>query len=158
ALELPMTTGIIFRSIANTARSFGEDLQDPNVRLECLQVFAMGSHQSHADDAMKSSYFSQRLAFYTFIKKVSEKGAASLLPRFIARVATEYEMVVAEKFLAESIPILGAVGGAAINSAFTHYFNQTAYYHFGLRYLERKHGLETIQKAYLAALKNHSAK
>lgn len=154
ALELPITTAIMFRSIANTAQSFGEDLQDPQVRLECLQVFAMGAPQSTGDDAMNSAYFSQRLAFHTFIKKASEKGAASLLARFIARVASEYQIVVAQKLLAESLPVIGAVGGAAINSAFTNFFNQTAYYHFGLRYLERKYNLETVQKIYFEALKN----
>jgi hypothetical protein len=153
AIELPITTGIMFRSIANTAQSFGEDLRDPHVRLECLQVFAMGSPQSGSDDAMKSAYFSQRLAFSTFVKRASEKGAASLLTRFIARVASEYQIVVAEKIIAESIPILGAAGGAAINSAFANYFNQTAYYHFGLRHLERKYDLESIELIYSEALK-----
>ncbi|HEY8270670.1 MAG TPA: EcsC family protein [Pseudobdellovibrionaceae bacterium] len=158
AIELPITTGIMFRSIANTAQSFGEDLQDSHVRLECLQIFAMGSPQSKADDAMKSAYFSQRLAFYSFITKASEKGAATLLARFITRVASEYQIVVAEKILAETLPILGAAGGAVINSSFTHYFNQTAYYHFGLRYLERKYGLESVQQVYFEAFKNFRSK
>ncbi len=149
AVELPVTTGIMFRSIANIARSFGEDLNDPNVRMECLQIFAMGSQQSAADDAMKSAYISQRIAFNSFIKNTSEKGAASLLARLVASVASKYEIVVAEKFVIESLPFLGAVGGAFINTAFTNYFNETAYYHFGLRYLERKYGIENVQNIYL---------
>lgn len=149
AVELPITTGIMFRSIANIARSFGEDLNDSEVRMECLHIFAMGSQQSSADDAMKSAYLSQRIAFNSFIKNTTEKGAASVLARLIARVASKYEVVVAEKFVIESLPFLGAAGGAVINTAFTNYFNETAYYHFGLRYLERKYGLEIVQKYYL---------
>lgn len=152
AVELPITTGIMFRSIANIAQSFGEDLSDPHVRMECLQVFAMGSPQSVADDAMNSSYFAQRLAFNSFLKNAAEKGAASVLSRFITRIASRYESVVAEKIVAEGLPILGAAGGALINSAFTNYFNKTAYYHFGLRHLEKKFGPHQIQKIYLESL------
>lgn len=148
AVELPITTGIMFRSIANIARSFGEDVSDADVRGECLQIFAMGSSQSVEDDALKSSYFSQRLAFNSFIKNITQKGAFPLLS-LVTRVASRYEIVVAEKFIVESLPFLGAVGGATINSIFTNYFNETAYYHFGLRYLERKYGAHTIQKIYL---------
>ncbi|WP_413290440.1 EcsC family protein [Bdellovibrio sp. HCB337] len=153
AVELPVTTGIIFRSIATIAQSFGEDLSDPEVRMECLQVFAMGSPQSNVDDAMNSSYFAQRLALNSFLKKASETGTASLLARFLARVAARYEIVVAEKVMAEAIPVLGAAGGAAINVAFTNFFNNTAYYHFGLRRLERKYGADLVQKLYLESLK-----
>lgn len=149
AVELPITTAIMFRSIANIARSFGEDLNHPEVRMECLQIFAMGSQQTSADDAMKSAYLSQRIAFNSFISSTTEKGAASLLNRLVARVASKYEVVVAEKFVVESLPFLGAAGGAVINTAFTHYFNETAYYHFGLRYLERKYGVEVVQNIYL---------
>lgn len=152
-IELPITTGIMFRSIANIAQSFGEDLLDPDVRIECLQVFAMGSPQSSADDAMRSAYFSQRLAFNAFLKNATEKGATSVLSSLITRVASRYELVVAEKLMAEVVPIIGAAGGAAINSAFTNYFNSTAYYHFGLRRLERKYGMEAVQKIYLESIK-----
>src|SRR5687768_9517695 len=41
--ELPVTTVIILRSIADIARSKGENLADPAVRLACLEVFALGS-------------------------------------------------------------------------------------------------------------------
>lgn len=152
-VELPVTTGIMFRSIANIARSFGEDLNDADVRMECLQIFAMGSQHSSADDAMKSAYISQRIAFNSFIKSTSEKGAAALLTRLVASVASKYEVVVAEKFVIESLPFLGAAGGAVINTAFTSYFNETAYYHFGLRYLERKYGVESVQQIYLEKIR-----
>jgi hypothetical protein len=151
-VELPITTGIMFRSIATIAQSFGEDLSAEHVRLECLQVFSMGSPQTHADDAMKSAYFSQRLAFNSFLKNFAEKGSASILSRLITRIAPRFELVVAEKILAEAMPVIGAAGGALINTAFTNYFNSTAYYHFGLRRLERKYGADLVQKTYLESL------
>ena len=168
AVELPITTGIMFRSIANIAQGFGEDLSEPATRLECLQVFALGSPQSRDDDEMESAYFTHRIAFNAMIKNASiflaqhstkevlaaiEKGSAPFLIRLLGRIAAEFEVVVAEKILAEAVPVIGALGGAAINSAFTDYFNRTAYFHFGLRYLERKYGAEEVEKIYLQAIK-----
>ena len=42
-VELPLTTGIMFRSIADIARAEGESPQDPETIMNCMQVFAMGS-------------------------------------------------------------------------------------------------------------------
>ena len=111
----------------------------------------MGSPYTGDDDAMNSSYFAQRLAFNSFVKRATEAGSASLLSRVLARVAAEFEIVVTEKVMAGALPVLGAAGGAAINSAFTNYFNHTAYYHFGLRHLERKYGTEAVQQIYMSS-------
>ena len=40
--ELPVSTIIMLRSIADIARSEGEDLSDPDTALSCVQVFALG--------------------------------------------------------------------------------------------------------------------
>ena len=41
-IELPVSTVIMLRSIAEIARSEGEDLSDPEAALACMQVFALG--------------------------------------------------------------------------------------------------------------------
>jgi EcsC protein family len=41
-IELPVSTVIMLRSIADIARSEGEDLQDPATALACVEVFALG--------------------------------------------------------------------------------------------------------------------
>jgi len=163
AIELPVTTAIMLRSIANTAQSFGEDLTDSAVQLECLQVFAMGSSNSGESD-MESSYLSQRVAFELLIKNATsfvgkssarelltamERGTVPALVRLLTRVAARFEIVVSEKFIAEAVPFIGAIGGATLNVAFTDYFNKVAYYHFGLKNLERKYSAGVVQEAYL---------
>ena len=40
-IELPLSTGIILRSVADIARQEGEDISDPNTKMECLSVFAL---------------------------------------------------------------------------------------------------------------------
>ncbi len=53
AVELPVTTTIILRSVADVARSEGESLRNLQTRLACLEVFALGG-RSAADDAAES--------------------------------------------------------------------------------------------------------
>ena len=58
-IELPVSTIIMLRSIADIARSEGEDLSDPETALSCVQVFALGG-RAGSDDASESGYFAVR--------------------------------------------------------------------------------------------------
>ena len=59
AVELPVTTAIMLRSIADIARSKGFDLNDMNTKLACLEVFALGGN-SKSDDFSDSAYYVTR--------------------------------------------------------------------------------------------------
>src|SRR5262249_39675326 len=59
AVELPISTIIMLRSIGDVARSEGEDLADPETALACLQVFALGGRVGEAD-ATETGYFAVR--------------------------------------------------------------------------------------------------
>ena len=67
-VELPLSTTIMLRSIADIARSEGERLRTPGAKLACLEVFALGG-RSKSDDASESAYFLMRGAL---AKSVSE--------------------------------------------------------------------------------------
>ncbi len=45
-VELPISTTIIFRSIADIARGEGEDISSVETKLACLEVFALGGNQA----------------------------------------------------------------------------------------------------------------
>src|ERR1700733_3629655 len=60
-VELPLSTGIMLRSIADIARSEGHDITDLQTRLECLEVFALGG-RSASDNAADSAYWITRAA------------------------------------------------------------------------------------------------
>jgi hypothetical protein len=163
AVELPVTTGLMLRSIAAIAADFGEDVSDPAVRLECLGVFSHGAGGS--EDAMDSSYLTTRIAMGKLVqdaaaflaahtaREVSEaitRGTAPVLVRYLGRIAAEFDVVVAQKVLAQSVPVIGIATGALINAAFTDHFNRVARCHFGIRKLERLHGEQAVQDAYRA--------
>ncbi len=166
AIELPISTALMLRSIASTAQSFGADLSSPKTQLECLYVFTLSANAPH--DAAETSYYASRLGLgklvseaAAFIAKHSareafemiEKGSVPVLIRLMSRIAAQFEITVSEKVISESIPIIGAAGGALINAAFTHHFNQAAKFHFGIKQLEERYGQSKIRKAYTDASK-----
>ncbi|MEN8176402.1 MAG: EcsC family protein, partial [Pseudomonadota bacterium] len=55
-VELPVTTTLILRSIADIARSEGEDLRSPDSLRACVEVFALGG-RSESDDAAETGYY-----------------------------------------------------------------------------------------------------
>ena len=85
-VELPLSTTIMLRSIADIARSEGESLAAPEGKLACLEVFALGGRRP-ADDATESAYFAVRgvlakaiseAAQFITEKGVVEEGAPAL--------------------------------------------------------------------------------
>ena len=156
-VELPISTVLMLRSIADIGQRRGEDLNDVEAQLACLEVFALGGRTSH-DDAAETGYFAMRAALarsvseaarYLAGRGVAETGAPALV-RFISNIAARFGVAVSEKAAAMAIPVLGAAGGAVINSIFMSHFQDVAHGHFTIRSLERKYGREAIQENYLA--------
>lgn len=155
AVELPISTVIMLRSIADIARSHGEDLGTLDSRLACLEVFALGgSHETR--EAVESSYYAARIALMRALAEagefIAERGiveeGAPVIVRAVARVASRFGVAVSEKMAAQAVPVAGAAGGAAINLAFMNHFQAMARGHFTVRALERKYGEEIVHQEY----------
>ena len=67
---------------------------------------------------------------------VIEEGAPVLV-RFITQVASRFGVVVTQKVAAQTLPVVGALGGGAVNYAFIEHFQEVALGHFTVRRLER---------------------
>jgi hypothetical protein len=153
--ELPVTTGLMLRSIADIARSEGEDLRDPEARLACMEVFALGG-RSRDDDAADAGYYGMRLALAMHFTRVSEqvvsRGIVRWNPpglvRFIAEVAARFGVVVTEKAALQMVPLLGAGTGGLLNLIFMEHFQDIARAHFTMRRLERIYGAELMRAEY----------
>lgn len=155
AIELPVSTTIMLRSIADIARGQGEDIRAPHSRLECVQVLALGG-PSRKDDAAETGYFAARTAMAKAVsdavrhlaeRGIGEKGAPALV-RFILAVASRFSINVSQKAAAQALPVVGAVGGAVINSMFIDHYQRMARGHFVVRRLERTHGEDEVKRAY----------
>jgi len=154
-VELPISTTIILRSIADIARSEGHDISLLEVKLSCLSVLALGG-KSKKDDAAESGYWVVRGALAKAVSEaaayIAEKGvskeAAPPLVRLVAIIASRFSPVVAEEVAAKAVPVIGALSGGAINLLFMDHFQEMARGHFIVRRLEKKYGSERVEKAY----------
>jgi hypothetical protein len=154
-IELPISTTLMLRSIADIARSEGEDLRDPESALACLQVFALGGH-SATPDLLDGGYFALRgflaksvseAARFAAQKAVVDETAPAIL-RLLSQIASRFGIVVSQKLAAQAVPVLGAIGGAAVNVAFTEHFQALAKGHFTVRRLERRYGTAIVRHEY----------
>lgn len=150
-VELPVTTLLMLRAIAQVAQRHGEQPRSPRTRLACLQVFALGG-RSPADDHAELGYYELRLALAWQLTP-SAAGAGAALPAplgFLRAVAARFGMAVTDKVAAQAVPVVGALAGAAVNLLFFDHFQAVAEGHFAVRRLERRYGRATVEAAYRA--------
>jgi len=155
AAELPVTTTLILRSIADIARSQGEDLTSMPARLACLEVLALGAPAE--EKQTESSYFLARDGFSAFsgnaAKALSDRGAdAARSPEvngFLGEISAKFAVVVWQSAAASALPVIGALGGATANALFTRYFQELATGHFIVRKLERAYGEDVVRANYM---------
>lgn len=155
AAELPVSTTIMLRSIADVARSEGESISDVETKMACLEVFAFGG-KSVSDDGTESGYFAVRTmlgkSVGDAVQFISEKGfaekGAPVLVRFFSKLAERFGVQVTQKAAAQAIPAIGAAGGAVVNTIFMDHFQDMARGHFIVRRLERDYGKQTVRAVY----------
>jgi len=155
AIELPISTTIMLRSIADIARSEDETINTIASKMACLEVFALGG-PNVSDDAAESGYFAVRAALAQSVTKaahyIAEKGiaeeSAPALVRLIVQIAERFSIQVSEKAAAQAVPAIGAAGGAIVNTLFIDHFQDMARGHFIVRRLERKYGREIVEETY----------
>lgn len=154
-VELPVSTTIMLRSIADVARSEGHDVRAPGTKLACLEVFALGG-KSSADDAAESTYWAVRAALAKAVSEaaayLAEKGVleetAPVILRLVTSIASRFGVIVSEQTAAKAVPVVGAAGGAVINVLFMNHFQVMARGHFIVKRLEAKYGTAVVRAAY----------
>ena len=165
AVELPLTTTLILRSIAEIARAEGEPLDDPATTLACFEVLTMGGRASR-DDGAESGYFAVRAvlaqqvaaaAEYVAVHGLVGKGGP-LIVQLLSAVASRFSVNVSQKLALQAVPVVGAATGAALNTLFMRHFQAMARGHFTVRRLERAHGGEVVRRAYEALGQDGTAK
>jgi hypothetical protein len=154
-IELPISTVIMLRSIADIARSEGEKIGDIKAQLACVEVFALGGSKK-IDDASETGYYAVRIALARTLteagqfiaeKGVVEEGAPAIV-RLIARIASRFGVVVNQKIAVQAAPVVGSASGATINLLFINHFQSMARGHFIVRSLERKWGEDAVKAEY----------
>jgi EcsC protein family len=134
-LDVPLSTLVMMRSIAEIARAHGEDISDDDARRACLQVFAFGGPEN-ADDGAEVGYWAARLSLsHVAIEAV------------IRRTAAIFGAALSEKMVAMAVPLAGSAAGGLLNYAFMDFYQDMARVHFTLRAIERQYGDEAGVRA-----------
>ncbi len=154
AIELPVTTTLILRAIAEVARRHGEDLSKLEARMECVAVLGLsGGPRGEGPDV---GYFAARAALARLVANAGgalvERGAAAASARvfsaLVNTVAPRLGVIVSERAAASALPVLGALGGATLNLLFVRHFERSAHGHFTIRRLERLYGPDVVRAYY----------
>lgn len=138
--ELPFTVTLILNAIRTEARLAGFDPEEDRIRTECLQVFGAGSPLA-SDDGINTSFIAARLS-------ISGQAVQSIIAKIVPKLAT----ALGPKLVAQAIPLLGAVSGAALNAAFLNYYQEIARIRFKLLKLAADHGEDTVLDAFRLAV------
>jgi len=166
AVELPVSATIMLRSIADIARSYGEDLDDLDSKMACLTVFALSGGSAKNAEAADTSYYAVR----SFLTKALgdttnhiavhgfSKEGAPVLVKLVNAVSTRFSVPVSGKLAAQSLPVIGAMSGASVNWLFIRHYQKMAKAHFEIRNLERKYGVKELETWYRAIVKHNKNK
>jgi hypothetical protein len=166
-VELPASTVVILRSIADIARAEGHDLSLLETRLACLEVFALGGGRTDAkvtgggggtvpgDEAAETGYWVVRSALSRQVTEAVTHIAghgldrnAPVIVRLVARIAQRFSVVVSEEVAAMAVPIVGGVAGGAVNYLFMLHFQELATGHFAVKRLEKTYGQDLVRSTY----------
>ncbi|MBE9636573.1 EcsC family protein [Salipiger mangrovisoli] len=126
--ELPVTVTVLLRAIQGIAAEYGFDPEMPEIKRECLSVFASAGPLA-ADDGADLGFLATR---------VTLTGAT--VHGLIGKIAPRLSLALGQKLAAQTVPILGAAAGAATNYAYTSYYQQMAHVQFGLLRLSEQTG------------------
>ncbi len=151
AVDLPLTTTLMLRSIAQIAREQGENLALPESRLACVQVLGMGAGDLDGGYLGVRALLAREIqaaAAWLGSETAARQGASPLLAQLVEKLATRFGVVVEEKLAAQMVPVIGALGGATINALFMSFFQDKAQGHFTYRRLERTYGAEVVRVRY----------
>jgi hypothetical protein len=154
AAELPFTTTLILRSIADIANSQGEDLTRNDARMACIQVFALGG-RTREDEAADLGYYGMRITLGLYFERDILEFAASApgphIPAaigYVRAIAARFGVVISDKVAAQMVPVAGALSGAMLNLIFIRHYQDVAKGHFIVRRLEREYGTDVVRKQY----------
>ncbi|MGB5685085.1 MAG: EcsC family protein [Candidatus Electrothrix sp.] len=153
--ELPVTTIIMMRAVADVARSEGEDFRCFDTKIACLQAFALGGDITDHHTGT-TGYYASRILLEKPLgestRYIAKKGAAGMGAPFAvqlaAKISVKYQTWLSAKAAAGIVPVAGAAMGAAVNVVYINYVHEKARGHFIVRRLERKYGAEAVLEKY----------
>lgn len=137
--ELPVSTGLMLRSIADIGRSLGASMSSPDFVATCIETFAYGGPLDEDDDA--------DLAF--FATRIGAPRVAAM----ITEVAARYVAAMTPRIMAMTVPVVGAVVGGGINLTYMQFYQSMARVLFTLLPIEKAHDRAQVRSCFAAVVR-----
>jgi hypothetical protein len=152
--ELPFTTILSIRSIAEIARREGEDMSRTEGWLACMEVFSLAGLSQVKGDTDRyyrmratAAEMNEALARRVLDTSISDASILILI-RIMGEVFGRTMLIVTEVTASSAFPVVGFGVGATLNVILMDHFQTIARSHFAIRRLERQHGHTTIRQHY----------
>ncbi len=110
--DIPASTLLVLRSIADLARAQGHDIRDPAIQALCIEALAFGGPTDEDDDA--------DLAFW------SARAAAPVIADLVIDIAGRFGSRLLAVLPARAVPMISVIVAGAINWHFTGFFQNMA--------------------------------
>lgn len=152
ALELPVSTMLLCRSIADIAHANGEHADNLRTRLACLEPLALGD--AHGVDG--AGYFAAREGLVAPTERAVEyltntfmvDDESSELDGYVGVVAARFRRQIETHVAAEAALDIGAHYTSAVKLLLIDHFLDIARGHFVVRRLERLYGAQEVRTTY----------
>ncbi len=152
ALELPVSTMLLCRSIADIAQANGEQADSLRTRLACLESLALGD--ASADHG--AGYFVARDALAAPTERAAEylsntfmvDDASPELDGYVGAVAARFRRQIETHVATEAALDIGAHYTSAVKLLLIDHFLDIARGHFVVRRLERVYGMHEVRTTF----------
>jgi hypothetical protein len=153
AIELPVSTMLMLRSIGCIAEEEGHDASTRKIRLACVSVLAMGADPEKVDKD-ELGYWIARKTVAGLVTQAAEwtgRGSVPAMAKFIVEIAKRFGIAVSTKAVAQMAPFAGAIAGVGINHFFLDHYQAVAHAHFAIERLCLEYGEAAVRAAYRVA-------
>ena len=144
--DVTLTTLLIMRRIAAIAVEEGEDLSTEEARAACLEVFAFDAGEPASVHGQPSAEGEGDAEIRYWTARLVLQGRPLVL--LLSEIAGTYGLRISQKLALQAVPLIGAAGGALVNSAFLDHYQTLARVHFTIRRLERTYGPSSVRAAW----------
>ncbi len=161
--DVGASTTMVLRQVQTIAMEYGEDLADPEARLECVNVLALGGPE-RTDDQLDEAFWTTRASLKAAVtqgnllklmgseevQKAASKEAAQriLNSPILIRILERFGITTQAAFAAKAVPVVGAVMGAYVNYTFMSYYGDMAHVHYRLKQLEARNDPAQVRSCF----------
>lgn len=137
--EMPVSLMLFLQAIREEAEAAGLDPDREGVRHAAVDILLRGQVVG-VEEALEASFLNARLGL-----------AGPMVSGWVARLVPHLAPVLGQRLAAGAVPVVGALGGALANRAWSAHYRGLAQVRFGLMALAEIHGVGAVVEGWKRA-------